>query len=92
MASLGVASLNSKKKNKAMWRYPKVLGLNPPERWGHSACCFDGVLYVFGVQKKSLFKQPQISYIYILDCFSTMEFIIGIARRVVVEDSISVMC
>ncbi|KAJ3676056.1 hypothetical protein LUZ60_003468 [Juncus effusus] len=35
-------------RKKAMWVYPKVLGFNPPERWGHSACYFDGVLYVFG--------------------------------------------
>jgi hypothetical protein len=32
-----------------MWLYPKVVGFNPPERWGHSACFFEGVIYVFGV-------------------------------------------
>ncbi|KAG2694614.1 hypothetical protein I3760_08G153900 [Carya illinoinensis] len=35
-------------KKKAMWLYPKVLGSNPSERWGHSACCSPGVVYVFG--------------------------------------------
>lgn len=35
-------------KKKAMWLYPKVLGFNPSERWGHSACCSHGVVYVFG--------------------------------------------
>ncbi|KAL5222684.1 hypothetical protein ABZP36_027397 [Zizania latifolia] len=36
------------RRRKAMWLYPKVVGFNPPERWGHSACFFEGVLYVFG--------------------------------------------
>ncbi|KAH0994357.1 hypothetical protein GBA52_018221 [Prunus armeniaca] len=36
-------------RKKAMWLYPKVTGLNPSERWGHSACYARGVLYVFGV-------------------------------------------
>ncbi|XP_020572871.1 rab9 effector protein with kelch motifs-like isoform X2 [Phalaenopsis equestris] len=36
------------KRRKAMWLYPKVSGFNPPERWGHSACFADGVIYVFG--------------------------------------------
>ncbi|RWR94309.1 rab9 effector protein with kelch motifs-like protein isoform X1 [Cinnamomum micranthum f. kanehirae] len=35
-------------KKKAMWLYPKVVGFNPSERWGHSACCSNGVVYVFG--------------------------------------------
>ncbi|PQP96114.1 hypothetical protein Pyn_37868 [Prunus yedoensis var. nudiflora] len=35
-------------RKKAMWLYPKVMGLNPSERWGHSACYARGVLYVFG--------------------------------------------
>ncbi|XP_034220966.1 acyl-CoA-binding domain-containing protein 5-like isoform X2 [Prunus dulcis] len=35
-------------RKKAMWLYPKVTGLNPSERWGHSACYARGVLYVFG--------------------------------------------
>ncbi|CAN6467941.1 unnamed protein product [Victoria cruziana] len=33
---------------KAMWLYPKGLGFNPSERWGHSACYFDGVVYIYG--------------------------------------------
>lgn len=45
MGSLG----DETTKNKAMWLYPKVLGFNPPERWGHSACYSHGVVYVFGV-------------------------------------------
>lgn len=36
-------------KKSPMWLYPKVLGFNPPERWGHSACFSHGVVYVFGV-------------------------------------------
>ncbi|KAF5194047.1 Rab9 effector protein [Thalictrum thalictroides] len=35
-------------KNKAMWLYPKVSDFNPSERWGHSACCYSGVVYIFG--------------------------------------------
>ncbi|KAL9341423.1 hypothetical protein Peur_064748 [Populus x canadensis] len=35
-------------KKKAMWLYPKVLGFNPSERWGHSACYSHGIVYVFG--------------------------------------------
>lgn len=35
-------------KKKAMWLYPKVLGFNPSERWGHSACYSHGLVYVFG--------------------------------------------
>ncbi|KAG4122729.1 hypothetical protein ERO13_D11G284300v2 [Gossypium hirsutum] len=35
-------------KRKAMWLYPKVSGFNPSERWGHSACYSNGVVYVFG--------------------------------------------
>ncbi|CAA6662179.1 unnamed protein product [Spirodela intermedia] len=37
-------------KKRAMWLYPRAAGFNPSERWGHSACCSDGVLYVFGVR------------------------------------------
>jgi len=37
-------------KKKAMWLYPKVLGFNPSERWGHSACYSHGIVYVFGVR------------------------------------------
>ncbi|KAJ3691076.1 hypothetical protein LUZ61_020240 [Rhynchospora tenuis] len=36
------------RRKKAIWLYPKVLGFNPAERWGHSACFFDGFMYVFG--------------------------------------------
>ncbi|KAB5529148.1 hypothetical protein DKX38_019229 [Salix brachista] len=35
-------------RKKAMWLYPKVLGFNPSERWGHSACYSHGIVYVFG--------------------------------------------
>ncbi|XP_020240459.1 acyl-CoA-binding domain-containing protein 4 isoform X2 [Cajanus cajan] len=35
-------------KKKAMWLYPKVLGFNPSERWGHSACFSGGLMYAFG--------------------------------------------
>ncbi|KAM0954505.1 putative kelch-type beta propeller [Dioscorea sansibarensis] len=45
MGSLGLEEV---KRRKAMWLYPKVLGFNPSERWGHSACFFEGVVYVFG--------------------------------------------
>ncbi|XP_058083338.1 uncharacterized protein LOC131231228 isoform X2 [Magnolia sinica] len=44
MGSLGCEIV----KNKAMWLYPKVMGFNPCERWGHSACSSNGVVYVFG--------------------------------------------
>lgn len=33
---------------KAMWLYPKVVGSSPSERWGHSTCFSQGLLYVFG--------------------------------------------
>lgn len=36
-------------KKKAMWLYPKVAGVSPSERWGHSACYSNGLVYVFGV-------------------------------------------
>lgn len=36
-------------KKKAMWLYPKVMGFTPSERWGHSACYYQGNVYVFGV-------------------------------------------
>jgi hypothetical protein len=45
MGSLGSETA----KKKAMWLYPKVLGFNPSERWGHSASYSHGVVYVFGV-------------------------------------------
>ncbi|XVF41760.1 hypothetical protein PTKIN_Ptkin01aG0306300 [Pterospermum kingtungense] len=44
MGSLGAETA----KKKAMWLYPKVSGFNPSERWGHSSCYSNGVLYVFG--------------------------------------------
>ncbi|XP_063940106.1 uncharacterized protein LOC108201128 isoform X2 [Daucus carota subsp. sativus] len=34
--------------NKAMWLYPKIMGFNPPEKWGHTACYSNGFLYVCG--------------------------------------------
>ncbi|XP_031266479.1 rab9 effector protein with kelch motifs-like isoform X1 [Pistacia vera] len=45
MGSLGA---HEPSKKSPMWLYPKVLGFNPPERWGHSACFSHGVVYVFG--------------------------------------------
>ncbi|KAH7542952.1 hypothetical protein FEM48_Zijuj02G0130000 [Ziziphus jujuba var. spinosa] len=44
MGSLGVRAAEKK----AMWLYPKVMGFNPSERWGHSTCYSQGILYVFG--------------------------------------------
>ncbi|XP_062081835.1 uncharacterized protein LOC133788384 isoform X2 [Humulus lupulus] len=44
MGSLEVEAMEKK----AMWLYPKVMGFNPSERWGHSTCYAQGVLYVFG--------------------------------------------
>ncbi|KAH6805852.1 hypothetical protein C2S51_030683 [Perilla frutescens var. frutescens] len=35
-------------RNHAMWVYPKILGATPSERWGHSACYFNGLIYIFG--------------------------------------------
>ncbi|XP_004495646.1 uncharacterized protein [Cicer arietinum] len=35
-------------KKKAMWLYPKLLGFNPSQRWGHSACFSGRLMYVFG--------------------------------------------
>lgn len=46
MGSLGGEEATRKK---AMWLYPKLMGFNPSERWGHSACYFQGNMYVFGV-------------------------------------------
>ncbi|KAK7397114.1 hypothetical protein VNO78_18281 [Psophocarpus tetragonolobus] len=42
------SSLPQVAKNQAMWLHPKVLGFNPSERWGHSACFSKGLMYVFG--------------------------------------------
>ncbi|XP_022744143.1 rab9 effector protein with kelch motifs-like [Durio zibethinus] len=44
MGSLGAETAMKK----AMWLYPKVSGFNPSERWGHSSCYSNGVVYVFG--------------------------------------------
>ncbi|KAL1545983.1 tip elongation aberrant protein 1-like isoform X1 [Salvia divinorum] len=35
-------------RNSAMWVYPKMMGANPSERWGHSASYFNGLIYIFG--------------------------------------------
>ncbi|XP_073132614.1 uncharacterized protein [Henckelia pumila] len=35
-------------RKKAMVVYPKAMEAHPSERWGHSACYFNGLLYVFG--------------------------------------------
>ncbi|KAL1809487.1 hypothetical protein DCAR_0729036 [Daucus carota subsp. sativus] len=35
-------------KKSAMWLYPKIMGSNPPERWGHSSCYSNGFIYVYG--------------------------------------------
>ncbi|CAL5330085.1 RING finger protein B-like isoform X1 [Camellia sinensis] len=43
-----MGSLGGEVANKAMWLYPKVMGFNPTERWGHSSCYSDGSIYVFG--------------------------------------------
>lgn len=42
--------------NKTMWLYPKIMGFNPPEKWGHTACYFDGFLYVYGVRISSTLR------------------------------------
>lgn len=46
-SSVGAGGEVSKKK--AMWLYPKAMGFTPSERWGHSACYYQGNVYVFGV-------------------------------------------
>ncbi|KAG9153358.1 hypothetical protein Leryth_017268 [Lithospermum erythrorhizon] len=35
-------------RKKTMWVYPKLEGAQPSERWGHSACYFNALLYIFG--------------------------------------------
>jgi hypothetical protein len=45
-----------------MWLYPKVVGFNPPERWGHSACFFEGVVYVFGVRIRRPSTSPAVFF------------------------------
>lgn len=37
-------------RKKAMWLSPKVIGVSPSERWGHSACYSSGLVYIFGVR------------------------------------------
>ncbi|KAG5625958.1 hypothetical protein H5410_011176 [Solanum commersonii] len=51
MGSLGgevSVSVSLQKKKKPMWLYPKVMGVHPSERWGHSSCNSNGFVYVFG--------------------------------------------
>ncbi|KAF3621021.1 hypothetical protein FXO38_32027 [Capsicum annuum] len=52
MGSLGgevsVSVSVSAQKKKPMWLYPKVMGVHPSERWGHSSCYSNGFVYVFG--------------------------------------------
>uniref|UniRef100_M0ZSJ0 Kelch repeat protein n=1 Tax=Solanum tuberosum TaxID=4113 RepID=M0ZSJ0_SOLTU len=50
MGSLGgeVSVSVSLQKKKPMWLYPKVMGVHPSERWGHSSCNSNGFVYVFG--------------------------------------------
>ncbi|GMG99782.1 hypothetical protein Nepgr_001622 [Nepenthes gracilis] len=43
-----MASMGAEVSKKAMWLYPKVVGFNPSERWGHTSCYSHGVVYVFG--------------------------------------------
>ncbi|KAL2941633.1 Rab9 effector protein with kelch motifs [Bienertia sinuspersici] len=47
MGSLGEYEGGVERK-KAMWLFPKVVGFNPSERWGHTACFSQGHVYVFG--------------------------------------------
>ncbi|XP_016451042.1 uncharacterized protein LOC107775779 isoform X2 [Nicotiana tabacum] len=48
MGSLGGEVVQYLKNKKAMWLYPKVMGVHPSERWGHSSCYSNGFVYVFG--------------------------------------------
>lgn len=43
-----MGSLGNGDVKKATWLYPRFIGFNPSERWGHSACFSNGFLYVFG--------------------------------------------
>ncbi|GJZ49806.1 Rab9 effector protein with kelch motifs-like protein [Tanacetum coccineum] len=43
-----MGSLGNGEFKKAMWLYPRFMGFNPSERWGHSACFSNGFLYIFG--------------------------------------------
>lgn len=56
MGSLGgeVSVSVSIQKKKAMWLFPKVMGVHPSERWGHSSCNSNGFVYVFGVSFNSI--------------------------------------
>ncbi|XP_059669031.1 protein FAR1-RELATED SEQUENCE 5-like [Cornus florida] len=42
-----MGSLGLEVAKKAMWFYPKVMGFNPFERYGHYACYSNGFVYVF---------------------------------------------
>ncbi|XP_021772399.1 rab9 effector protein with kelch motifs-like [Chenopodium quinoa] len=46
MGSLG--SYEGIEGKKVMWLYPKVVGSNPSERWGHTSCFYQGHVFVFG--------------------------------------------
>ncbi|MFS7954148.1 putative galactose oxidase/kelch, beta-propeller, kelch-type beta propeller [Helianthus anomalus] len=43
-----MGSLGNNDFKKAVWIYPRFMGYNPSERWGHSACFSNGFLYIFG--------------------------------------------
>ena len=60
-------------RKKAMWLYPKVLGFNPSERWGHSACYSHGIVYVFGVCIINLLQlaRTPFFYVYLMKQFSS---------------------
>lgn len=47
MGSLGGGEVVVARKM-AMWLQPKIIGAIPSERWGHSACYHNGLVYVFG--------------------------------------------
>ena len=49
---------------KALWIFPDVSGVQPPERWGHSAVYLDNKMYIFGVRESSdsIFGVTRIVY------------------------------
>lgn len=63
MGSLGGGEVARGKK--AMLVYPKMMGANPSERWGHSACYFNGLIYIFGVSILCFILFILYLYIYI---------------------------
>lgn len=63
MGSLGGEVARGKK---AMLVYPKMMGANPSERWGHSACYFNGLIYIFGVSILSVLYSSFCIYIDML--------------------------